>query len=43
MVLFVEGAFLGMALWQAWLHRPFQGGVELMHQLTRDSVFYFFM
>lgn len=40
-VLVVEGIFLVLALWQAWMHRPSNGGVGLMHRLTRESVFYF--
>jgi hypothetical protein len=42
-ILVVETTFLGMALYKAWLHRPSQGGSRLMQELTRDSVFYFFM
>ncbi|KAF8225891.1 hypothetical protein L208DRAFT_404439 [Tricholoma matsutake] len=38
-----DGILLSLALWQAWLHRPSQDGVELMHQLTRDSAIYFLM
>ncbi|KAF8240055.1 hypothetical protein L208DRAFT_1456275 [Tricholoma matsutake] len=42
-VLIIEGVFLGMALWQAWQHRPSRGGSALMHRLTKESVFYFFL
>jgi len=42
-ILVVETIFLSMALYKAWLHRPSQGGSRLMQELTRDSVFYFFM
>lgn len=42
-MILVEGVFLVMALWKAWLHRQSTGGSILMHQLTKGSVFYFFM
>ncbi|KAF8224289.1 hypothetical protein L208DRAFT_1461566 [Tricholoma matsutake] len=42
-VLVVETIFLGMALRKAWTHRASQCGSPLMQELSRDSVFYFFM
>jgi predicted small integral membrane protein len=42
-ILVVETMFLGMALRKAWMHRASKGGSRLMRELTRDSVFYFFM
>ena len=42
-ILVVETMFLGMALRKAWMHRQSQSGSQLMRELSRDSVFYFFM
>lgn len=40
-VLVIESILLGLALRQAWLHRPSASGSDLMRRLTRDSVIYF--
>jgi hypothetical protein len=40
-VLSIESTLLGLALYQAWVHRKNANGGGLMRALTRDSVIYF--